>query len=142
MAKTSMFVYNVILFVFLFLVLTFGESKLILNFFVYVINNILLILIIFLYSYFTLQKNIILTPKFSPLLIQEKKNVFVTKIVMHYIRILLVEQWCASMVSVKIYCKKFNISLLYPCIFFPHYNVVNSSLKVIKLQCRNSNDSC
>jgi hypothetical protein len=61
MDQTLKFAYFVILFVSLFIIVAVGHSKLILIlFFVYFIHNFSLILIIFPFSYCTLQRSVIL----------------------------------------------------------------------------------
>jgi hypothetical protein len=78
MTETHKFVYNVIIFVSIFLFVVFGESKLILViFFVYFMNNFSPILLILLYSFTTLQKSM---------------NVIMMPIVINYILILLLEK--------------------------------------------------
>jgi len=102
MAKIIKFVHIVILFVFLLLVLVAAESKLGVIYIIYLIDNILLLLMIFIFSLFTLQ-NILLH------CIKKRTSVLLMMIAVNYFQVihilwsvLVVIVWAYPMVKICI----------------------------------------
>jgi len=92
MAKILKFILIVILFVFLLLVLVAAESNLGVIYSIYLIENILLLLMIFIFSLFTLQ-NILLQ------CIKKRKSVLLMLIAVNYFQIINI-LWSVLVVSV------------------------------------------